>query len=81
MNRIASKKLDAFARAHKLRPEQRARLATALSGASAAQAGVILSQASLALLSHSVRVRPVESEILGPNGRPLPASQQPAHVK
>lgn len=68
MNKIGRKKLDAFALRHKLKPAHKALLATSLKGASAAQVEVVLSQASVSLLSHKVMIRPA-SPILDAAGK------------
>jgi len=67
VKKIVRKKLDAFAKRAKLKPEHRDRLAAALDKASVAQAEVILAHAAN-LLSSRLFVRPA-SPILGPDGR------------
>jgi hypothetical protein len=72
MKKIVRKKLDAFARRAKLKPEHVARLAAALAPASAAQADVILAHAARLFTSRIVATP--ASPILGPDGRPQEAA-------
>lgn len=66
MTKKTKLKLRDFAKAHKLTPEQHDRLAATMENASAAQAEVILREASRALRTTKVVVRQEEPRLVQP---------------
>lgn len=76
MNKIVRKKLDAFAKRHRIKPDHKKALADALRVASARQAEVILSQASTILMTHRLVATPA-SPILAADGKPQEAASIP----
>jgi hypothetical protein len=79
MNKIARKKLDAFAKKNRLKADHKAQLAKALHNASAAQTEAILAQSSTILRSHRLVVRPT-SPILDASGKPQEAATDVASI-